>query len=378
MTMQYEHIFPEDQQESEDDISGVIDFRDVVSMASDWTVDTLFNQVEKRNIDLDPAFQRRAAWEDFRKSRLVESIVVGMPIPNIVLAEKKDQRGKFIVIDGKQRLLAIHEFKSGGFKLSGLDIRRDLNGCTYKDLSADDCAYFDNCTIRSTLIRNWPSDEFLYAMFYRLNSGSLQLSPQELRRALVGGKLLDAIEKYLEQSKNFHRVFGVGLDRRMRDSELVLRFIAFELYYVEYVGDLKKFLDEVTERFEQNWEERKYLAFECFEKLDVALNAGVEVFGDKLFKKYIGHGKYESRVNRAIFDCVSRFFSHYDVAAKSVANKEKVVEAFEHVCELAEFKEAIEKTTKSKRATEARLNIWGGSLAGAIGMKYDSSRAALG
>ena len=83
-----------------------------------------------------------------------------------------------MVIDGKQRLVSINEFMAGNYRLRGLDIRIDLNGAYYLDLNAEDRAYFENATLRSTVIRNWSDENFLYIIFYRLNSGSLPLSPQ--------------------------------------------------------------------------------------------------------------------------------------------------------------------------------------------------------
>src|SRR3954471_3774195 len=91
---------PDDQQEDENDITAQISFKDAVVLNADWTIETIYLQIKKGNIDLQPGFQRRVAWNDTRKSRLLESIVVGMPVPNIVLAENKDHRGRFIVIDG--------------------------------------------------------------------------------------------------------------------------------------------------------------------------------------------------------------------------------------------------------------------------------------
>ena len=233
------YLIPDDQQEDEDDILRPVSFKDAVVLNADWTIETINLQIKKGNIDLQPGFQRRVAWDDTRKSRLLESIIVGMPVPNIVLAENKDHRGRFIVIDGKQRLVAISEFFDGHYKLRGLDIRSDLNGKYFADIPIEDREYLENATLRSTLIRNWSDEGFLYAIFFRLNSGSLQLSPQELRKALIGGNLLDAIEKYLIRSTPFKAIFGKVLDKRMRDSELVLRFLAFDMNLQDYRGDFK-------------------------------------------------------------------------------------------------------------------------------------------
>lgn len=372
-----EESLPIDQQEDEGDLLGkAISFKDAVVMNADWTIETINGQVSKGNIELDPAFQRRAAWDQVRKSRLVESIAVGMPIPNIVLAENKKARGKYIVIDGKQRLLSIRDFIADKFELSGLDIRPDLNGYTYSKLPDEDRQFFDNSTIRSTVIKNWSDEKFLYATFYRLNSGSLPLSPQELRRALVGGNLLEEIENYIKQSAAFHSVISDKLDRRMRDSELVLRFIAFDRALDNYDGDLRKFLDEITRYFEEDWATRKAEAMVHFERLDTALLASAEIFGDTAFKKWT-EPKYERVINRAVFDCIVRFFAEKDVANAAKAVKEDVVAAYKRACGIPEFKASIERTTKSVDSTNTRIATWGSILADCVKMTYDATQKRI-
>lgn len=362
---------PIDQQEDEGDLLGkTISFKDAVVMNADWTIETINSQVSKGNIELDPAFQRRAAWDQVRKSRLIESIVVGMPIPNIVLAENKKARGKYIVIDGKQRLLSVRDFIANKFELSGLDIRPDLNGFTYSKLPDDDRQFFDNSTIRSTVIKNWSDEKFLYATFYRLNSGSLALSPQELRRALVGGNLLEEIENYIVNSDSFHKVISEKLDRRMRDSELVLRFIAFDSSLLTYDGDLRKFLDQITRYFEEDWLNRKAEAMTHFQRLDHALSVSSALFQDTVFKKWT-ETKYERVINRAVFDCMVRFFAEPKVAEAAVASKDNVIEAYQALCGDPKFKATIERTTKSVEATMTRIDMWGTKLAATLGMSYD-------
>lgn len=372
-----ELLIPEDQQEDENDLVGNVQFRNSVVVNSDWTIETINLQIEKGNIDLQPSFQRRAAWDEVRKSRLVESIIVGMPVPNIVLAENNEQRGRFIVIDGKQRLLAISEFIRGEYALKGLDIRRELNGKTYGNLPGEDRDNFDNSTLRSTVIKNWQDQDFLYAIFFRLNSGSLPLSPQELRKALTGGKLIDHIETYLLGSQEFQALFGVGLDKRMRDSELVLRFIAFEKFLPNYDGNFKRFLDETTEYFEDQWPAKQGEVDAILARLDQALFCARQVFGADAFKKWIGD-KYERVMNRAVFDCVVRFFSDPLVARQSEQRKHDVEDAFKALCQEVEFKSAIEQTTKSRPATFSRIGMWGNALAGVLGRTYDANELRLG
>lgn len=365
-------LIPDDQQESEDDIIAPVSFKDAVVLNADWTIETINLQIQKGNIDLQPGFQRRVAWDDERKSRLIESIIVGLPVPNIVLAENKDFRGKFIVIDGKQRLVAVSEYMEGKYKLKGLDMRPDLNTKAFIELPQEDREYLENATIRASVIRNWKDENFLYVTFFRLNSGSLPLSPQELRKALIGANLISAIDNYMLGSDSFKSVFGDGLDKRMRDSELVLRFVAYDQSLSEYKGDFKAFLDNNTRYFEKDWGSKTSQIEDIFQRLDIALDAAHRVFGQDAFKKWIGD-KYERVINRAVFDCVSRFFAQPDVSAESISRQSEVVDAFKAVSQIQVFKDSIEKTPKTVMATFQRIDLWGEHLAACLGRTYDKT-----
>ncbi len=99
----------ESQLETDEDIGKINprDFSGAAVSGNDWTTETIINQINKGNIQLDPDFQRREAWDNKRKSKFIESLIIGLPIPQIVLAESRDRRGSYIVLDGKQRLLSI-------------------------------------------------------------------------------------------------------------------------------------------------------------------------------------------------------------------------------------------------------------------------------
>lgn len=119
-----------------------------VVSATDWTTETIISQINKGNIQLNPRFQRRDAWENQRKSRFIESLILGLPIPQLVLAESKERRGSYIVIDGKQRLLSIRQFAAEPSdtvyqQLSGLSLRRDLQRRSLSDLRKDPNRFAD-------------------------------------------------------------------------------------------------------------------------------------------------------------------------------------------------------------------------------------------
>lgn len=373
-------VVPTDQQETEDDVNPKAEsVSEAVLFNTDWTVETIFTQVQKGNINLDPQFQRREAWDDGRKSRLIESIICNFPIPNVVLAEDKRKKGRYIVIDGKQRLFSLVSFMKDELVLRGLLVRKDLNGDTYSNIKAKDVEItdsIDNQPIRTTIIRNWPDEDYLYAVFYRLNSGSLPLSSQELRKALHGGKLLDYIDEYIRASKAFATIFGTMPDRRMRDVELVLRYISYAQSYNDYAGNLKRFLDDAVIYYDKNWEQEKPGLDEHLSNLDVSMEVAYKVFGVDAFKKWNGEA-YESRINRALFDVITRYFSQPDLSELLLSSHAEIVNKYKQVCLDDTFKEAIERTTKTPKAVKDRHVIWGKALAGIIGKQLDENNMRL-
>jgi hypothetical protein len=236
--------------EYEDDVE-VNDLATVVVYSRDWTVETIFSQIDKGNIDLTPAFQRRNAWNDHKRSKLIESLIARLPVPQIVLAEDLKNKGAFIVIDGKQRLLALSGFLSPQKfpywdvpKLKGLFTRRDLEGVDMDTLKEgnnhkDDYRQFLNSDARCTIITGYTSEQVLYDIFYRLNSASVPLSSQELRQVLNRGEFSQLIMEETNRKIPLHTVMGLsGPDSRLRDAEILLRYLGLRLRGDTYRGNL--------------------------------------------------------------------------------------------------------------------------------------------
>ncbi len=240
---------------------------EAVVFSSDWTTETIVEQLRKGNIGLSPRFQRRDAWNRARKSRLIESLILGLPVPQIVLAETQEKRGKYLVLDGKQRLLSLLQFWGIGegannkFPLSGLEVREDLKGKRYEQLEndpahADDLAALQNQTVRTVVIRNWPSQSFLHLVFLRLNTGTVGLAPQELRQALKPGPFTDYVDDAAIGSEALKSLLKLSApDPRMRDVEFLARHISFSFFIEDYAGRMKAFLDHSFERLNAEWPE---------------------------------------------------------------------------------------------------------------------------
>lgn len=281
----------EDGYQDADDINSVEDNADLIVYSRDWTVATILNQIEQGNIDLNPGFQRRNAWNDTKRSRLIESILIGYPIPEIVLAESKGKRNSFIVIDGKQRLLTIAGYKDNEkYKYwdrrnpKTADLKSKYNALSYDDLSSDTelLRIFENSALRCTVISNYHSENSLYDIFYRLNAGSTKLSSQELRQALNKGKFSEFLLQVTDEDNILRNVMNIKEpDKRLRDVEVLLRCMSFLEYASDYKGNLLQFLDNKTKVFNERWNsDREYIetlknrVFEAVKKL-------VDVFGNK-------------------------------------------------------------------------------------------------
>jgi hypothetical protein len=363
-----------DSDESEVSVSAREVSQAVVS-STDWTTQTILFQLEHGNIGLNPRFQRRDAWTRSRKSRFVESLMLGLPVPQIVLAERRDARGKYIVLDGKQRLLSLLQYtgksegKNNAFPLVDLEIRTELERKKYSDLTEDvllreDLDSFHNQTIRSVVIRNWPNIDFLHTVFLRLNTGSVSLSPQELRQALFPGPFADYVDSAAAESRPLQRLLKIKEpDFRMRDVELLVRFLAFSFVLNDYAGSLKPFLDNACERFNSSWAENESKIKTQTTAFDDAVSAGEAIFGIEGVGRKWSDGAFQSRLNRAVLDVTTFYFSNAPIREAAIARRDAVCAAFKHLCESDDvFRTSIETTTKSLTATYERLRRWGEAL----------------
>ena len=362
-------IFETDGEENEEELNiDLSKFNQAVIWGTDWTTETMARQLEKGNIDLNPSFQRRDAWSEQEKSRLIESLMLGFPVPPIILAENKQKKNSYLVIDGKQRLLSIRRFYSNvsekefkaknlkekdafkQLKLKGLDILKDFNGKTYSQMQVENAEYInnlDNQSIRTIVIKNWPDEAFLYTVFLRLNTGSKKLSPQELRQALKPGAFLNFLDDGTANSTAIKDMLNnKGADPRMKDIELALRFFAFKCFPDKYKGNLKEFLDYTCENLNGNWEEKEYIIRDLFAELEKSIVFLKDLFApDAAFSRYTD-GKCNGRFNRSIYEILTYYFSIKEVRIAVEKKKEEFVNKFVELNDNQEFVYAVSNTTK--------------------------------
>lgn len=373
--MDYDDEFFEDESQIENfDDMGTLDkniFSSAVVSGNDWTAETIVNQINKENIQLNPSFQRRDAWDKKRKSRFIESLILGLPVPQVVLAESKERRGSYIVLDGKQRLLSIRQFAAmpndsvyEQLKLSSLEIRNDLKGLSLESLRndfdyADDLAAFENQPIRTVVIKNWPNEDFLYHVFLRLNTGSVPLSPQELRQALHPGPFVSYLDAASAESIALKEILKLSKpDFRMRDAELLLRYIAFKNFMERYSGTLKTFLDDACKDLNKKWDAEKSTIEYQLQQFEFSHVFVKSVFNKSYYRKWSGKS-YESRFNRSIFDVMVLTFTRPEIRELAQGKELQIEDGFKRLCvNDRKFMSSIESTTKSLTATHTRLSTW--------------------
>lgn len=345
-----------------------------VVFSTDWTTETIINQIHKGNIELNPNFQRRDAWTSKEKSRFIESLMLGFPIPPIVLAVNNLDRGKYIVLDGKQRLLSLYSFFSNDrdrvppLKLTGLKVKEEFNNLTFAKMQSlpectHDIAFLENQPIRTIVIKNYPHESFLYEVFLRLNTGSKPLSPQELRQALHPGAFTSYLDVRAANSEVLKDILNRRTpDFRMRDVELLLRELSYAFFLKEYDGDLKSFLDNTCKTLNKSWETVSDSVERYCDQFEKAHKFTISIFGKNAYRKYL-KGEFVNRFNRGILDSMSFYFIEDNVRDFLQDKKSEVLEAFINLCKTdAEYMNAIESTTKTIPATRYRIVRWGKSL----------------
>lgn len=271
-----------DETDSEDE-SYRIDQYDILSSPNDFNTKTLVDFIDT-GVVMIPGFQRNYVWDIKRASRLIESIIVGLPIPQIFLYEQ--ERNKFLVIDGQQRLMSIYYFVKERFpkreKLAELRLRsygssnipenlleddeyfsdfqlnlpentpsrqNRFHRRRYSSLDEDYQTSFDLRTIRHILVRQVQpqGDDAMYEIFNRLNSGGVNLTPQEIRRCMYDSKFYDMLYR-TNTSEKWRDLVGSRIpDIHMKDVEILLRGFAMLIQGDQYRPSMVKFLNRFSQ-----------------------------------------------------------------------------------------------------------------------------------
>ena len=266
----------------------------------------------KGNIVLNPDFQRdEGRWGLKQKSELIESILMGIPLPVIYLFQ--DEKGIKQVVDGRQRLTCMADFLNNNFKLEKLEILRTLNNKYFKDLEVYEQNKIEDYQLDIYTILPPAPERVKFNIFDRLNRGGTKLNNQEMRNALYQGTSTKLI-KEMSELESFKRATGYSLNATtMKDRYLILRFVAFYLLRtdkfrkkIDFSSDIDDFLKNVMQYINtKTLDEIKYLK-DAFDKTMQYIS---DNYGDSVFRFKNKDGNNRKRpINMGLFECITYMF----------------------------------------------------------------------
>ena len=246
---------PELDTEEEVDEVPFVEF-DISVSPSDPSLELLSQQIDRNDIVI-PFYQRRYVWKIEQASRLVESFLMGLPVPQVFLYVNDEDQLE--VIDGQQRLLSMKYFMDGYFgeeddkgrrqifKLKGLAERSEYNGKSFKDLDPRDQRKIRNSTLRAINIKQLKPTaraDSVFHIFERLNTGGTRLKAQEIRNAVYRGEIVDNLRS-LNETPGWRSILGIDkADRNQKDVELILRLLALFEVWGDYEKPMLRYLNK--------------------------------------------------------------------------------------------------------------------------------------
>ena len=296
-----------------EEIEGLGDDQDV--SWGDYPIDALLIRNESQAIEqvlgrikqgryvMDPDFQRDFIWDETKQSKLIESVLMRIPLPVFYLAE--DDQGRRVVVDGLQRLSTFRRFAENELRLN-LSDRRDLHRKQFKNLDPKLQDRFGDCNLTLYVIDAKAPDQTRLDIFERVNSG-VPLTRQQMRNCLYMG---EATRFLRSQSKTNLFLEATGRSLRaatMRDREFVNRFCAFQILNLEDYRDMDDFLADSLRKMNSEPELLPLLS----EQLETTLGNNLQLFGRHAFRKHVPDQDYRNVINASLWDVMSTGLSRY-------------------------------------------------------------------
>ena len=382
-----EHSELEFEQPLEEEIEHVevpLARRRIYTDKGDPEIESLYGKYKRGKLVLQPDFQRHFVWDTKKSSRLIESALLDIPLPIIYLSEEKD--GKEYVIDGQQRLTAFFSFIDGKFpdgkefKLTGLKVFTELNRKPFKHLSDGFQDKIRYCKIRTITFKRESESDLKFEIFERLNTGAVSLNDQELRNCIYRGPYNELL-KELSKDSDFVYLLGINKpDKRMKDVELVLRFVAFyHSSYLNYKPPMRSFLNSDMEKY-------KHISEAEATELRTAFKNTVTIIRSLLGKQHAFKRFYKGdetnpngywepkKFNASLYDVLMYSFAKED-KNKIYQNLDSLREALIHIMTNdQEFIDAIELSTSSIQAVTKRFDVWRLTLQNIVGIAQKEPR----
>lgn len=277
------------------------------------SIGQIIDDLEAGVINMNTEFQRLAGlWDIGKKSRLIESLILKLPIPAFYFNEKEENNLE--VVDGLQRISTINEFiLKDKFSLVKMEFLHELEGLKFDELPSTYQRRIKTFQITTYVIEKGTPDEVKYNIFKRVNTGGLSLTPQEIRHAINQGKpsklIAELVHENSIEGKSFHRATDgkMSESKRMEDRDFANRFVAFYLNsYENYKPDLDTFLNTGMSKIK---EKSKAEIIELKEGYINALNLSFDIFKNDAFRKRFNKTDSRKPINKALFEVLTVSFA---------------------------------------------------------------------
>lgn len=292
----------------------------------------LINRLKNNAIELKSDFQRKAGlWSKEQKSRLIESILLNIPLPAFYF--DSSDKEKWLVIDGLQRLSTISEFVvEETFELKNLEFLKDWEGKKFSELPYSLRSTIEETNFNAYFIRKNTPKNVKYNIFKRINTGGLILTPQEIRNALYQGKATKFLVKMSKNDSFLNSTSNSIKTDRMLDREFCLRYIAFTKLSIDnYNNSIDDFLISAMELLNDSLDDDLDRYYDEFQRV---MEVIYEIFGRYSFRK-LRYDQRRTPINKAVFEGWSYIISNLneDDRVNLVQNKEKLKRKFTELCE---------------------------------------------
>ncbi len=319
--------------ESEDDLDDDDGFEEMSSSRIRLvhpTVSLIYDRLLHGELELQPEFQRKdRIWPPSNKTSLIESVLIGFPVPTFYFGERPD--GDWLIIDGLQRITTLYDFMGNKFKLKGMKFLEEFNDCSFEDLPRPYQRKIREYQLHCHIITiTKDSDRMVRELFQRINTYGVKMSYQEIRCALFPGSSVKFLRYLAERPAFLNATFGKVQPKRMKDTELILGALAFAIsgytnfnhskfddFLTDAMKKLNKFsLKEVTANIDEESDDvqpiigldETYtdpLFFELTKRIEGSFNLALNIFGIDRYKKEL-----DGRViNKSLFEMITATFA---------------------------------------------------------------------
>jgi Protein of unknown function DUF262 len=321
------------------------------------SIDLLLDRIRYDELNLAPDFQRQGSlWKLFLKSRLIESMLIRIPLPAFYMDATDED--KWTVIDGLQRLSTIKSFViDKELRLEGLEFLDQLEGKNYDELPRNFQRRILETQVTVYLIEKGTPPEVKFNIFKRINTGGLPLTSQEIRHALHQGKATKLLEE-LASSPDFLAATQRKIPReRMIDREFVLRFLAFMITPIEEYksSEFDSFLSDIMSKINQMTESQITALAESFK---YAMRSSLAIFEQNAFRKIYFHSDRKYPINKALFEAWSVNLAHTSQADIEILKERRnsLRRGFTQLIEYSVFRNSISQGTSDSKKVRIRFN----------------------